>query len=289
MAKKTKVGIIGCGNMGSAIAKGISSKYQLFIFDKDTSKTKNIVKVKVAKSIFDLVNNVDVVLLAVKPQDFEAVLNEIKEDVNKKLIISIAAGTETKYIERAFGKVRVIRVMPNLLIRIGKGITALCKGKFATSKDLNFVREIFNQLGATLVLEEKMMDADTGFLGSGPGFHYKLLESIDRNEWLNFTKNNFIPIMAASGEASGFSRKRSQVLAKLMAQGDLLLLEKTKESPGDLCIRVTSKGGTTEAGLKELKGNVRFLPKAVKAAIKRAKELSNEAATFQAKRRRKVA
>jgi pyrroline-5-carboxylate reductase len=274
MTKKTKVGIIGCGNMGSAIAKGINSKYQVFIFDKEPAKTKNIAKAKVTKSIFDLINSVDAVILAVKPQDFEAVLAEIKNIAGKRLLISIAAGIPTKYIEKIIGRVKVIRVMPNLLVKIGKGVTALCKGKFATNKDLNFARKLFDQLGTTLVLEEKMMDADTAFLGSGPGFHYDLLSRRDKDDWYAFTKNEFIPTFAASGEKVGFSKHQAKILAKLIADCDHALIKESKESPGTLCIRVTSKGGTTEAGLKELKGDVRLLPKAVEAARKRAKELS---------------
>jgi pyrroline-5-carboxylate reductase len=276
MKKSLKIGIIGCGNMGSAIAREISPIAELFIFDKDSQKTKNIPNSSIAAGLLDLINNVEVVILAVKPQDFTAVLNEIKAYAAGKLIISIAAGISTKHIEETLGKARVIRVMPNLLIRIKKGLSALAKGKFAEKKDLDFTRKIFNRLGKTFVLRESLMDADTAFLGSGPGFHYELLSSIKKRNWYSFTKNEFIPKYAVCGEKLGFSKLQARRLAGLMAQGDLLLLEKTKASPQTLCAQVTSKGGTTEAGLKVLRQNIKFLPQAVSAACKRAKELSNE-------------
>lgn len=273
--KKSKIGIIGCGNMGSVIAKRIASKYEVFIFDKEAGKTKNIAKGKVAKSISDLLNNVNVIILAVKPQDFDVVLNEIKNNIDDKLVISIAAGKTTKDIEKKLGRAKVIRTMPNLLIRVGKGVTALCKGEFATNNDLNFARQIFNCLGVTLVLEENMMNAVTAISGSGPGFQFALLSKEDKDSWEDFTKNQFIPALTASAEASGFSKQQSELLAKYTGEGGLVLLRESKESPNTLCIQVTSKKGTTEAGLKKLKGKIKFLPNAVKTAINRAKQLSS--------------
>ncbi|MDD4182565.1 MAG: pyrroline-5-carboxylate reductase [Candidatus Omnitrophica bacterium] len=270
--KKT-IGIIGYGNMGKAIADKIKTVFDVMVFDKDKAKIDNISGVKTVKAI-DSMQEIDALILAVKPQDFEGVLGDVKAIAGTKLIISIAAGISTEYIEKILGKARVIRVMPNLLVKIGKGITALCKGKFATDKDLDFAQKIFDKTGKTLVLEEKMMDADTAFLGSGPGFHFELLSHIDKEKWQEFTENEFIPQCALSGEKVGFPKEQAELLAKLMAEGDLLLLEESKESPQALCILVTSRGGTTEAGLKELKSAVNRLPDAVEAARKRAKELS---------------
>ncbi len=274
MAKKVKLGIIGYGNMGSAIADKVKTVIDVTVFEKDKAKITNISGIKITATAGVLMQEVDAVILAIKPQDFESILKEIKTSAEGKLVISIAAGIPTEYIEKILGKVRIIRVMPNLLVKIGKGITALCKGKFATDDDLNFTREIFDKVGTTLVLEEKMIAADTAFLGSGPGFHFDLLSRRNKEEWIAFTKNEFIPSFAASGEKVGFPKQQAEVLAKLMAEGDLLLLEESNESPKGLCVKVTSKGGTTEAGLKELKGDVKRLPNAVEAARKRAEKLS---------------
>ncbi|MFA5271007.1 MAG: pyrroline-5-carboxylate reductase [Candidatus Omnitrophota bacterium] len=290
MKKMTKVGIIGCGNMGSAIVKGISSKYQVFIFDKEAGKTKNIAKAKVTKSIFDLVSSADVVILAVKPQDFESVLSEIKDCIDGKLVISIAAGISTGYIEKVLGKVRIIRVMPNLPAKIGKGMSCLSKGKFASNSDLLFAKKIFNFIGKTLFLnDENMIDAATASSGSGPGFLSKGVSGKSLKEAKKIAQSEFMPLMLDTCIEMGFTRNQAQLLTTATTTGTIALWETTKILPEDLAKQVASKGGTTEAGLKKLKGKMKFLPNAMKAALKRAKELSNEAATFQAKRRRKVA
>jgi pyrroline-5-carboxylate reductase len=274
MAKKVKIGIIGCGNMGSAIASRISSKYQVFVFDKDTHKTKKIVNVKVAKSVFDLINNIDAIILAVKPQDFDEVLNEIRENINNKLIISIVAGKETKHIEKVLGKVRVIRVMPNLPAKIGRGMSCLAKGRFAGKADLIFAKKIFDFIGDTLILKESMINATTADSGSGPGFLFSLVSGKTLKEAKKFARTDFIPALINAGIDIGFRPQEAQLLAKATATGSLVLLEESGLSAEDLVKQVASKGGTTEAGLKKLKGNIKFLSKAVKAALKRAKELS---------------
>ncbi|MDP2923351.1 MAG: pyrroline-5-carboxylate reductase [Candidatus Omnitrophota bacterium] len=274
MSRNLKIGIIGLGNMGSAIAQQLKAAYEIYVFDKDIEKTKNTSGMEVAAKIMDLVKVSDIIILAVKPQNFEAVLTEIKGDIKDKLVISIAAGITTGYIENFLGNCRVIRAMPNLLIKIGKGLTWLCKGKFATDNDLTLAQDIFNRFGKTLILEENMMHEATAVSGSSLGFHYVLLSAINEDDWDDYTKNTFIPRLRASAEAIGFGKQQSELLAKLIGEGDMALLKESKESPKTLCLQVTSKGGTTEAGLKKLKGNDKFLTKAIKAALKRAKELA---------------
>jgi pyrroline-5-carboxylate reductase len=281
MPKKTKIGIIGYGNMGSAIAKRTSSKYQLFIFDKDGSKTKNILNAKVTGSVVDLINNVDVVFLAVKPQDFDAVLNEIKNnqiplperDLVRKLIISIAAGISTEYIERVLGKVRVTRAMPNLPAKIGKGISCLCKGKFATDSDFKLTRQLFKELGETFILEEKMMNAATAISGSGPGYLYDWGEGRSIEDIKKYAYDIFEFLLSASAQNLGFTKEQAEILSKVTTRGSVKFLETTGFSPKEAKKQVVSKGGTTEAALEMLhKGG--SLNEAVEAACKRAKELS---------------
>jgi len=283
MTKKKKIGIIGYGNMGLAIAKGIGSKYKVFIFDKDAAKTKKVAKTKATKSIFDLVNNTDVIILAVKPQDFDAVLNEFKHychfqptrlEMGEKMIISIAAGISTRYIEKILGKVRVIRVMPNLPAKIGKGMSCLAKGKFASKTDLIFAKRIFDFIGSTLILKESMINAATADSGSGPGFLFSLVSGKSLKEAKKFARTDFVPALTSAGVDIGFRFQEAQLLAKATAMGSLALLEESGLLAEDLVKQVASKGGTTEAGLKKLKRNIKFLSRAVEAALKRAKELS---------------
>ena len=158
--------------MGAAIGERIKTKYSVVVFDKFKDKTKNLSGIEVAEDCKDLVNKTEVIILAIKPQDFQAVLSEIKPFVKDKLIISIAAGKETGYIEKFLGKVRVIRVMPNIGAKIAKAESSLCQGKYAQAQDLNFAREIFDCIGKTWVIKEEMMNAATAISGSGPAYIY---------------------------------------------------------------------------------------------------------------------
>jgi pyrroline-5-carboxylate reductase len=167
---KKKIGIIGFGNMGSAIAQRIKAKYKVFIFDKDKEKTKNLKDIKVTDTLVSLVEQSDVVILAVKPQDYDVVLHELKGIVKNKLIISIAAGIPTELIEKVLGNIRVIRAMPNLPARVGNGITYLCKGHFTRARDLRFAQLLFKNMGTTFIALEDIMSEVTAASGSGPGF-----------------------------------------------------------------------------------------------------------------------
>ncbi|MDD5195484.1 MAG: pyrroline-5-carboxylate reductase [Candidatus Omnitrophica bacterium] len=272
--KKQIIGIIGYGNMGSAIAQRIKQAFEVFIFDKDTGKVKSAAGLTIAKNIKELIQNAGIIILAVKPQDFDTVLTDIKHDAADTLIISIAAGIPTQYMEKKLGNVRVIRVMPNLPAKIGKGVTFICKGKFATEDDLHFAKELFNHVGRTLALRENMMDAATAVAGSGPGFLYDRLSDKKAAEWERYAFDVFMPECEASALDRGFSPQQAELIAKWVTEGSLDLLKISKESPKVLCIQVTSKGGTTEAGLEVLRKGNGSLKDATKAAQKKAKELT---------------
>lgn len=268
------IGIIGCGNMGSAIATCLKSRYKIWAFDKDKNKTKNISGIQTAKDNADLVNKADIIILAVKPQDFDGVLDEIKPCIEDKLIISIAAGITTGYIERYLGAARVIRAMPNLPAKVAAGMICLYKGKSANNEDLIFSEELFGNLGWTLVLsDEDMINAATAVSGSGPGFLYDAVENKSIEEAKEFAKYIFIPSLAASAEKVGFTKEQAMKLAKVTTDGSISFLEQTNISPAEAKKMVASKKGTTEAGLEVLhKGGT--LEQAVEAAKKRAEELS---------------
>jgi len=266
MAKKVKVGIIGFGNMGSALAKQLIKKgYQVFVFDRDIKKTKNLSSIIVTLDNLSLVKEVQVVILAVKPQDFEIVLREIKAGLKTQLIISIAAGITTTYIENLLGKVKIIRVMPNMPAQIGKGILGLCKGRFATLEDVNLAKEILSSTGKVFVFEEEeMLDKVTAISGSGPAY---LCYYIIKNK-----KNNFIEKLKEAAKNIGFSQDLAEEFSQVTTEGTLALLKEKNLSPEELIKKVASKGGTTEAALKVLEEGG-SLEEAVKAALRRSKEL----------------
>lgn len=273
--KKT-VGIIGFGNMGSAIAVRIKKKYSVIVFDKDCDKTKSLSGIEIAESPINLINKVDVVILAIKPQDFETLLNEIKGYIKEQLIISIAAGIATSYIEKHLGQVRVIRAMPNIPARIGKGISCLSKGRYTEAKDLNFALKLFRFLGITFVLDEDMMmDVATAVSGSGPGFWCNAVENMPHDKWKEYNENEFIPFYSTIAEAEGFNKKDARLIAEMVGRGSLATVESCHITPSQLKEQVASKGGTTAAGLEVLRKNGSWQD-AVEAAIRRAKELSKK-------------
>lgn len=248
----TRIAIIGAGNMGSAIAKRIEKKYRIIVSDIDPNKLR---KLNIRDNI-KAVRGADIIILAVKPQDMDAVLNEIKGAVRpSQLVISIAAGIKTRRIEDRLGRVPVIRVMPNTPLLVGMGMSALCRGRYAGLKHIRIADRIFSSMGKVLLVKEKQMDAVTAISGSGPAYVYLFIESLIKS-------------------AIGLGLSKDIVIQTL--KGALGLLEKTGKSPEELRKQVTSPGGTTEAALKvfQKEGFTRIIDKAIRAARKRSGELS---------------
>lgn len=274
---KKAIGIIGFGNMGQAIAGQLKNDYQVYCFDTDFSKTKDIQGIKVAGSNHDLVNSVETVMLAVKPQDFTILLKEIKGLAKDKLIISIAAGITSQYIEKFLGFVRVIRVMPNMPARIAQGISCLAKGSFATEEDLDFAENLFDYSGETIRIEESLMNAATAVSGSGPAYvcDYIISQAIPLDNIPESKKKLFLSDFKKAAQDIGFNLEEANLLVNTTFLGTVEFLIKTKTSPEDLIRQVASKGGTTEAALLVLHEG-KGLRGAVKAALLRAEELSKK-------------
>ena len=273
---RKKIGIIGFGNMGQAIAERISSKYAVQVFEKDAAKTKSLAGITAASDIAQLLKQNQVIILAIKPQDFEPVLAEIKEHLGDQLIVSIAAGVTTEYIQKVLGNVRVVRVMPNLAVKVGKSVTSVCKGVIATRADLKFVERLFKYLGTVFIFPEEMMDAVTAIAGSGPGFFFALAQGRSKVSLREFAVNIFQQDLIGAAENVGFNHGQATILAQATTASSLSLLESSNLSALELCAQVTSKGGTTQAGLEILKGDEKNLKLAVQAAKKRAEELTKK-------------
>lgn len=263
MPKKKKtglIGVIGCGNMGAAIIKQNSP---LIVFDKDKAKTKALkrrYRIKESLNIRDLAENAKVIIIAVKPQDIKEVLDSLRRIINNKhLLISIAAGITTGYIESKIGRrVRVIRVMPNIAALVKSGISALAKGRFAGRNDLLTARKIFIKLGKTVILKEDKIDAFTAVAASSPAYVFYFMEAL-----------------SGAARELGFDKKQADNLVMAAFDGSLRLLEKSRLGPGRLRRRVTSKGGTTEAALEVLRGEnfSQTVKKAALAAAVKAKKI----------------
>jgi pyrroline-5-carboxylate reductase len=264
-----KIGIIGCGNMGEAIFSRLSQVMEkstlLMVSEMDSARRDTIqTKYKIIVEIDNnhLVKYCDAIILAVKPKDFEKVLKqEICCGVSpNKLLISIAAGITTKHIESVVGRdIPVIRVMPNMPAMIGEAISSISAGTSATKEHVDITREIFSKIGTVVEVEENMVDAVTAISGSGPAYFFYFME-------------NLIEAAKKLGLGSNVSRK----LVIKTALGSAKLLDQSKEEPGLLRRKVTSKGGTTEAAIKIFDGKKLngIILAAAEAACKRSKELS---------------
>ncbi len=269
-----KIGIIGYGNMGSAIAQQLKNNYDVLVFDKDKAKINNPLGLTALGSITELTEKSGVIILAVKPQDFADILSEIGDSGKNKLFVSIAAGISTAYIEKKLGPVRVIRAMPNMPAKIGEGMSCLAQGKFASLDDLDLAENLFDYLGETLVIEESMMNQATAVSGSGPAYVCNFLESerLDPKSIPAEKKNSFLEDFQKAAQDAGFAVEDAKFLVNTTFNGTISFLKRESLSPSELRKQVTSKAGTTEAALEILSRGGR-LSEAVKRATERAGEL----------------
>lgn len=209
-----------------------------------------------------LVKFADIVILAVKPQAIGEILkNEICCGMSKnKLLISLAAGVTTEYIESVVGKdIPVVRAMPNMAARIGEAVTSISPGKAANAEDMRQAFEVFSAIGDVVEVDEKLVDAVTAVSGSGPAYFFYLAESL-----------------VEAAQKLGLDKEQAEKLVFKTALGSAKLLEALGEGPEALRKKVTSKGGTTEAAFTifETKKFKDTVIDAVKAAYDRSKEIS---------------
>jgi len=268
MAFRFKVGFVGAGNMAEAICKSLITGVfykpdTIAVFDPSEDRTKhfrNEYGVFVCRDNLSLVEQSENIILAVKPQQISAALEQFKAGIGQdQLLISIAAGISTNYLETTLGRsIPVIRVMPNTPLMIGQGTTALCRGKFATEKHLQFARDIFASAGVAITLDESAIDAVTAVSGSGPAYFFYLIEG-----------------MVQAGMELGLSAEDSLKLATNTALGAARMAIETKLDPAELRRRVTSPGGTTAAAINvfDSQNTKQIIVDALQAAAKRSKEL----------------
>jgi pyrroline-5-carboxylate reductase len=269
---KTSFGLIGFGTMGSAIYDRAKDAFDILVYEKDPSKVAALPQGTVETDLGRFLSRVEAFVIAVKPQDFSALLSQCGGG-REMTVISIAAGITTASLERQLPCAKAVRVMPNLPARIGKGMTCIAGGKSARQQDLRLAEQIFRKLGQVLIIDEKMMNAVTGVSGSGPGFFYEQVCGMSLHEAVNFAKHNFTEQLVAAAHEVGFSGQQALLLARQTTEGAVEMLRETRLPPETLRDQVTSKGGTTAAGLAALR-QTHSLADAVKAAAKRAEELS---------------
>ncbi len=266
-----QIGIIGIGNMGTALLKGlISSKTEscenILIFDTNQELLEERVKefkVESAQSNTTLVRDSKYIILAVKPQVINKLLEEIGSFLNdNNIIISIAAGVSISQIQKLIKKnVNIVRVMPNTPALIREGVSVICHDNSINPNDLDYIKGIFNAVGMVLELDEKYIDAVTGLSGSGPAYVFIIIEAL-----------------SDGGVKMGLPRDIALKLAAQTVLGSAKMYLETKKHPGALKDMVTSPGGTTITALHKIeKGKLRAtLISAVEAATLKSKNIQKK-------------
>jgi pyrroline-5-carboxylate reductase len=271
MSLGKKIAFLGTGNMAEALVKGLlragsAAKEEVVCAEPRAARRDEIAQrygVKVTDDNRAAAEECDILLLSVKPQTMDALLEEIAPAIDhKKLVVSIAAGISIAAIARKLGAgVRIVRTMPNTPALVGAGATALARGSHATDADLAEVKRLFEAVGIAHVVDEHHLDAVTGLSGSGPAFIFVAIEAL-----------------ADGGVKVGLARPIALALAAQTVLGSAKLILETGAHPGQLKDQVTSPGGTAIAGVHamEVAGVRAGLIAAVEAATRRSHELGEK-------------
>ncbi|MBV8293888.1 MAG: pyrroline-5-carboxylate reductase, partial [Mycobacterium sp.] len=258
-----RIAIVGGGSIGEALLSGLlragRQVKDLVVAEKMPDRARYLAETYsvLVTSVHDAVENATFVIIAVKPSDVASVVAEItaltaesSDDVPDQVLITVAAGVTTAYLEsKLTAGTPVVRVMPNAPALVGAGISAMAKGRFATHEQLKEVAALFDSVGAVLTVPEEHLDAVTAVSGSGPAYFFLMVEAL-----------------VDAGVAAGLTRQvAADLTAQTMAGSAAMLLERMSadqpaegESPGtradatatQLRATVTSPGGTTAAALR---------------------------------------
>ena len=268
-----KIAFIGVGNMAHAIINGIlknSSDFtsnDIILYDKFPSQLADYPSIKAASSASDAVKNADFVVFAVKPQNFDELLNELKNssiDYKSKTFITIAAGISCEYIQSYLPNAAVVRAMPNTPMLIGAGVCSVCKNEYVSEKNFKTAFALFSALGVAFELDESKMNAIISLTSSSPAYIFLFIKSLMDGAVLQ-----------------GLEFKDENEMRRIACEtviGSAKLLMNSEKSPEQLIKDVTSPGGTTAEAMKvfyeaEFEKTVH---EAMKACTRRAEELSGK-------------
>lgn len=266
-----KLAVIGVGNMAKAIISGLQTSdidvSEIRLYDKNSKQYDDLKKGRCSytfcTSELETIDGADCVLLAVKPQNYPELLEKLAlhSEHASKLYITIAAGITVKTVSEALSNACVIRVLPNIPMVIGNGVSVVCKNPDATDEQFSFVCSLFNAAGSTLLIEEAEMNRIIGVTSSSPAYVFKFIDAIYKGA-------------LAQGLASdGLKNAICDVFI-----GSAMLLKSSDESAEQLVDRVASKGGTTEKALECLNAaNIEdIVTSAMIACTARADELGKQ-------------
>jgi len=257
--------------MGLTYAEGMANspflnKRKLMIFDVSPQKTEalsTMAQFDAYDSIEECVPQADVIFIAVKPYHSQSLFDSIKPYINQdQLFVSLMAGVTINTIQEGLGVKKVIRTMPNLPAKVGKGVTSFTESKEVSRVELLTVRSLLDTTGESIHVEtEQFIDASTGISGSGPAYVFYFMQS-----------------MLEAALKMGFSPNDSKVLVSQTFEGAVKLFNESNLTPEKWMDRVASKGGTTRAALDSMEDNnvKELIKEAAYAAFDRATELGKE-------------
>ncbi|MDA8595882.1 pyrroline-5-carboxylate reductase [Flavobacteriaceae bacterium] len=236
-----KISIIGTGNLGLALAKGIVEHVDfehLYLTKRQPSNLKNwseLPEVTVSSDNAFACSKSDVIILAIQPGQVQGVLKEVKEHVKGALIISVVTGKSLASLEEQLHEgQKIIRAMPNTAVAVAQSMTCICANKHS-SEDLIIAEKLFQAVGQTLVIEEELMQAATVIGASGVAFWMRLIRA---------TTQGAIQL--------GFEAEAAQKLAVQTCLGSASLLSEKESHPETEIDRVTTPKGCTISGLNEM-------------------------------------
>lgn len=233
------ISIIGTGVIGGGLAGALKNNHQITLCDRDGEKAKKLAEkigVKASKDIADAVQGADIILLAVKPQDLKVVAKQLFGKIrDEQILVSVLSGITLDVLKVHFGDTAILRMMPNVPCFYGEGVVGLVdEGDFNAKEKAEF-EQVFGPLGKIYWLSESKINALTALGGSGPAFVFIMIES-----------------MVDAGVALGLSAQLAKDMAMQMVSGAVKTLRETGKHPGELKWEVTSPGGCTIAGIKQL-------------------------------------
>jgi len=267
---KTTLGFFGAGKMAEGILSAAMKTpgfepQTVLMAERLDARAREMVrkcKVRTTPDAADVVRAAKTIFLAVRPQDVPELAKVVKPLLtDKHLLISIVAGKSIATLRKLFGmKVRIVRVMPNLALRAGEGMCAVCGGKNATEGDVRRVVKILGAAGRTAILAEKHFDAVTALSGSGPAFFAFMEEA-----------------MAEGGRALGLPADAARILAEQTMLGTAAYLRQSGADLGEFISGVATPGGTTAAGMDVMRASdfKAIVAKTLAAAARRSKELGS--------------
>jgi len=265
-----KIGFIGSGAIAEALISGIVqagliAPSQIIVSDISQSRLDYMQEkfnVHTTLKLEEVVKEVNILFLTVKPQVIHSVLDVISPFVSPAiLVVSVVAGVTTKALQERMPAVPIIRAMPNTPVAVGEGMTVIALGEYANKENGELIVTIFAAVGKGIIMDESAMDAVTGLSGSGPGYVFVLIDAL-----------------SDAGVAVGLSRQNALLMAAQTLFGAAKMVLETGEHPAKLRDMVTSPGGTTIAGVHvlEQRGVRAALMDAVKAAAQRSQDMGKK-------------